>query len=268
MAIHETIPAERIKRVLAYIEKNRNASVRELADTFCVSEATARRDLDELAQEGFIERTHGGASALGGETTAEKIYKEKSALMQSAKRAIGACACGYVQAGNTVLLDSGTTAYQVALGLSGLPNLTIITNDLYLAANIEYDATSTVLVTGGVKRANQNVLIGEAAEQFFHQLGNVDIAFLMADAVDLTHGVTNAGIYEVAVKKAIVHSAKRTILCVDSSKLGRQLAFRVCDLSQIDIMITDDRIDRTYLQELQDQGVQVVLAETDEEVEP
>lgn len=260
MAIHERIPAQRIQSVLEYINAEKSVSVHELVEKFGVSEGTARRDLDELANEGQVVRTHGGAMSLNEETTAEKFYKEKSAVEPEAKRAIGQMATLFVRERNTILLDSGTTAYQIALALSKMKNLTIITNDLFLAANIEFDPSTTLLVTGGMKRMNQNVLIGEETEKFFLKLANVDIAFLTADAIDIDHGITNAGVYEVSVKKAIVKAARKKILCADSSKLNKVLAFKVCGLEAIDVLLTDDRISETEIKKYESRGIKITTA--------
>lgn len=264
MNVHEKIPAERIQALYKFINQNGTVSIAEVSQKFGVSAATARRDLAELAGEGLISRTHGGATAVLAVSESEKEYLEKSRIEQNAKNAIGKLAAGFVQEGQTVLLDSGTTAFQIASYLAAIKNLTIITNDLYLAANIEFAPSTTLIVTGGIKRSGQNVLIGEYAEKFFQNLINVDVAFLMADAVDVRKGVTNAGFYEVAMKRALIDIGKQVILCADSTKVKRTLAFKVCDISEVNLFLTDSRISPEVKQEFETAGVPVECIEIQE----
>lgn len=255
MSVHEKIPAERIQALSDFIKERGNVSIADISRQFEVSPATARRDLAELAREGLIQRTHGGATALLAVSESEKEYLEKSRIEQEAKCAIGRCAASFVKEGQTVLLDSGTTAFQIAKSLAGIKNLTIITNDLFLAANIEFAPSTTLVVTGGIKRTGQNVLIGEYAEAFFKNLIRVDVAFLMADAVEPEKGITNAGFYEVSVKKSIIEIGKKVILCADSTKIGNTLAFKVCDMDQVDLFITDSRITSEQREKLELAGI-------------
>lgn len=264
MSIHEKIPAERIQALNKFIHENGTVSITDISKKFGVSPATARRDLAELASEGLISRTHGGATALTAVNESEKEYLEKSRIEQNAKQAIGRLAAGFVREGQTILLDSGTTAFQIATYLAEIRNLTIITNDLYLAANLEFDPSTTLVVTGGIKRNGQNVLLGDYAEKFFQNLINVDVVFLMADAVDAQKGITNAGAYEVAMKRAMIECGRQVILCADSTKVNRTLAFKVCDISQVDLFLTDSRIAQKERQEFETAGISVECAELQE----
>ncbi len=239
--MQQKIPAERLKAVLAYIEANGSAQIRELADNQSVSEATVRRDLDELEKSGFIQRTHGGAMLLDQGASFERIYNDKMNLNLAEKRRIGAAAAVYAKEGSTIFLDSGTTSLQVALQLCSVPNLTIITHDLYIAAAVKFHPTTTVIVTGGIKREGYNLLVGSLVENFIRDL-RVDVVFLTADAVDIDFGVSNANYIEAGIKTALSKVGKQIILTADATKFGKTAVARVCPLDRVHLVITDDAL--------------------------
>ena len=124
------IPEERMQNVFSYIQERGGAQIKELAQRFRVSDSTIRRDMDELAERGLLRRTHGGAVLPQPKGMYERIYDEKMSMQLEEKRRIARAAARYVEKGDTIFLDSGTTAYQLALCLAEKEGLTIITHDL------------------------------------------------------------------------------------------------------------------------------------------
>ena len=256
---NQPIPADRLQKVLRCVQERGSVPIRELSTQFHVSESTIRRDLDDLAARGLLKRTHGGAIFSQGKSILERVYDEKQSLQLEEKRAIAQAAARYVEEGDTILLDSGTTAYQLALCLAEKKNLTVITHDLYLAANVEFDPTTTVVLTGGLKRANQKVLIGGMVEDFIAQL-RVDTAFLTADAVSADFGVSNAGFFESGIKANIVKAGKRVVLLADHTKFEEAAAVKVCSLRDIGWIITDRGLSPEKRERLETQGARIELA--------
>lgn len=252
------IPADRMENVLGYIQEHGSVQIKELARQFHVSESTIRRDLDELALKGLLQRTHGGALAPQ-KSMSERIYEEKMSLQLEEKRRIAQAATRYVETGDTIFLDSGTTAYQLALCLTEKKELTIITHDLYLAANVEFDPSVTVVLTGGIKRADQKVLIGGMVEDFISGL-RVDTAFLTADAVSVDFGISNTGFFEVGIKRNLIRAGKQVILLADHTKFGMAAPVKVCELSEIDRIITDRNLLPEEQENLKTRGAKVELA--------
>lgn len=253
------MPEDRLRNVLGYLREHGSGQIKELAQRFHVSESTIRRDMDELARQGLLRRTHGGAILPQGKSMLERAFDEKMRLQLEEKRRIAQAAARYVEEGDAILLDSGTTAYQLALCLAEKKGLTIITHDLYLAANVEFDPSTTVVLTGGVKRANQKVLVGGSVEEFIGNL-RVDTAFLTADAVSVEFGVSNAGFFEVGIKRGIVRAGKRVVLLADHTKFGLAASVRVCELSEIHRIITDRGLPQEEQELLKTRGVQLELA--------
>ena len=250
------IPAERQKKMIEYIEVNTSAQIHELAQHFHVSEATVRRDLDELDQQGALRRTHGGAIKMDRSTSYEHMYSEKIALMTEEKHRIAEHAAQMVHNGDTVMIDSGTTTFFIAQALSRLENLTLITNDLYIAYQTPVHHSSTLVVTGGMRRTGRQELVGTATENFIRDT-HVDIAFVGVDGIDLTGGATIANFAEVGVKRLMLQSGMRSVIVADHSKFGRVALARICDLEEADLILTDKGIEEEILTRLRKLSLEI-----------
>ncbi len=232
------IPAERLKRISDYIEQRGNAKISDLAQELCVSESTVRRDLDTLVREGLIQRSHGGATWIRHSSSYEHVYSEKMLIRGEEKKRIGAFCAEMVRDGDTLFLDSGTTTFQIAAGLRRKKDLTIFTYDLAIASTVEFAPSTTLVVTGGVKRENYNVLIGSVTEDFISRV-RFSTLFLSADAIDEEFGVSNTGLPEASIKSKLIASAGRVVLAADSTKFGKVAMVKVSDLSAVHCIVTD-----------------------------
>ncbi len=250
-------PIERRDKILKYIKLNKSVKIKELAFDFKVSEATVRRDLEILSLEGLVERTYGGAVIPPSSTAFERLYSEKLCIFTEEKQRIGYKAASMVKDNETLILDSGSTTYHVAKNLADLKNLTIITNDLFIASNIEFHPSTTLVVTGGVRRSGFNILMGSITEELLSQL-KVNKTFLAADAVDFVQGISNATLFEASIKRLIIKAAQEVILVVDHSKFGKAALARVCSLEQLHLVITDSGVDNSVLQGFQRINIPII----------
>ena len=231
------LPAERRQRILELIQHSGSATVEELAEAVGSSSSTVRRDLDRLAALSLVIRTHGGAVLPTHSTAYEKRYTEKRILRQHENH-IGKAAAEFVQEGETVILDSGSTTLEVARNLAAKKHLTIITNDLFIATEITYHPSTTVIVTGGILRPGFNVVVGSATESFLMSV-HVDKSFLGGDAVDFDYGLTNATLSEASVKQLMIKAAREAYLVVDHTKFGQRALAKVADLESFKLIVTD-----------------------------
>ncbi len=255
---HLTIPAERQKQIVEFVQKNGSAQIKVLADYQNVSEATIRRDLDELADLGLIERTHGGAMAIDSSTSFEHKHSEKMNIMLTEKRNIAKAATSLIRDGDTIFLDSGTTTYFIAQNLGGFRDLTVITHDLQIGNTAILHPTSTLIVTGGIRREEFSVLVGSLTENFIKEL-KVNKVFLGADAVDVESGVFNANFIEVGIKKLLLTISKHIILVADTSKFSRSALARVCKIESIETIITDNNLSPEVKNQIEKNGVRLIL---------
>ena len=235
-------------KILEFINRNGSAQIKDLNAMHEVSEATIRRDFDDLARMGLIERVHGGAMRVNS-TAFERVHSEKMTMMPAEKMRIAARAASLVENGESLFLDSGTTTYFIARELYAHQDLTIVTNNLDIAQSVQFDPTTSLIVTGGMRREQYSVLIGSLAEQAIRDFC-VDKAFMGCDAIDPVNGVYNTNFLEVGVKQRIVRCGKKTILVTDSSKFYRKALAKVCDLDEIDMIVTDDGLDDEIAQEI------------------
>jgi DeoR/GlpR family transcriptional regulator of sugar metabolism len=214
-------------------------SARELAAGLLVDASTIRRDLDALARAGLLERTHGGARAPAG--ASDVPYAIKARERQAAKTAIGRAAAGLVRDGDSVILDSGSTVYEVAAALRDRRDLTVIANDLRIAHLVADIPSVRLLVPGGEQLSSNYALVADHAVSFVQEL-RVEWAFLGADAIDVETGITNTNTLEVPLKQAMIASARTALVVADSSKFGRRALVRVAGLDQVHRVVTDDEL--------------------------
>lgn len=252
------LPKKRLIEILDYIKKKdeKSAKVEELAKEFNASNSTIRRDLKKLEEQSMLERIHGGA-ILRSSTSSEMKAFEKRIINQKEKKHIGKIAKKYIIDGDSILLDSGSTVLEVANNLIEFNDLTVITYDLRIALDIELTYDSKLFVTGGERRNGFEVVYGVECVDYIKKL-HVDKAFLGADAIDLNKGITNAHFPEVPIKKEIIRSADTVILVADSSKFNKQALIKVCELDEIDIIITDSEIDRNIYKKIKEKGVDII----------
>ena len=231
----------RQQEILDYINVNGSANIRDFIGMYDVSEATIRRDFDELAKIGHIDRVHGGAVRVKS-TASVHFHSEKKSLMLSEKKRIAAYAASLVNNGESLFLDSGTTATFIAMELVNHKDLVIITNNLDIVRSVQFDPSVSLIVTGGVRNDQYSALVGNIAEQMISSF-HVDKAFMGCDAVDSDNGVYNANYPAVGVKQCITRCGKKIILVADSSKFYVKALAKVCDLEAIDMIVTDKALD-------------------------
>ena len=250
------LATERRMQILEYLKEKGSAEVSELSATFGVSEVTIRRDLDELARRNLIIRVHGGAVPYSWGTSFEPLYDSKKGLHVDEKSRIGAAAAQLVHDGETIILDSGTTTWQIANKLRSRYDLTVVTTDLNIAGVLSINPTIRVIIAGGLVRPGLFCCVGPYTEELLNRL-NVDKTFLGADAISVEKGVTNATVEEVPVKQAMIRAGHQVILVADHSKFQKVAFAKVADLSQIDCIITDNAVPDKVIQSLRDMKIEV-----------
>lgn len=233
------LSSERRRALLQRVRDMGYVDAAGLAEVFAVDGSTIRRDLAQLTRAGLIRRTHGGVLPAAPDAVIDVPYKVRAQHKAEAKQAIGRAAAALVQDGQTVILDNGSTTYQVAVELRSRNNLTIITNDLWIGVRTGGHPSNSLHITGGVLLNTVYTLVGPAAAASFAGI-HADWAFLGAEGIDAAAGVTNINVVEIPVKHAMMAAAATKVFVADSSKFGRKAFATVCQLSDCDLLITDD----------------------------
>jgi DeoR/GlpR family transcriptional regulator of sugar metabolism len=230
---------DRLSYIFDVLRREGSVSVKHLKEVLGVSESTIRRDIQAFLKMTKlpVKRVHGGLILDVDKGSIEPMFEAKLSLMTKEKVKIAAKGLEYIEDGDSILLDSGTTALHLARLLHKRRGLKVIVTDVKLAEELaSFSDIETYIVAGRVRPGYYSIG-GTMAEQHISQF-TVEKAFLTADAVDPDAGVTNSSMFEVGVKKAIVNSGKTVILLADHSKLGKRALVKVCDLSAIDVFIT------------------------------
>ncbi len=248
----------RQNQICELVARQGECSIDELVERFGVSGMTIRRDLQALAEQGKVIRTHGGA-AMAERVSFEFEFLTRVKENQAAKEAIATAAAAQVKDGESVMLDSGTTTLALAKQLRGKQGLTVVTTSLPIAAQLQYDRQIEVLLLGGYVRASSPDLAGALTEANLETL-RADVAFIGAGGID-RRGALYQDSPEVArMLTKMAASAGRVFVVADSSKLGKTALWRFGRLQDWAALITDAAVDRSLLASLRKAGSRVIKA--------
>lgn len=246
---------ERQSEIVKMIQSGLPAKVDVLSKKFGVSGSTIRRDLQELENNGLIQRTHGGAIPV--QSGFELSFKEKEVYFLEEKRQIARAAFSMVKDGDSVFLDTGTTNLELAR-LLRKKKITLATNSMDIANVFSNDDHVDLLLLGGTLRRNTRSLVGFLTNESLRRL-HFDKVFLAANAVDITLGITTPNLYEAETKRCMVASGQEKILLADHSKIGQKCLYKSYALESVDLLITNSQIDPSVLAELEN-AVKVFIA--------
>lgn len=251
------ISEERKAILVQELNVNGYVHVAEMAKKLQITAATIRRDLSMLESQGICNRKRGGAVRTAQGVSFEPAFDVKRIRFEDQKRLIAEAAQKLVLDGNAIILDAGSTTYALALQLLQRKNLKVVTNDLKIAVSLASNPNIHTIVTGGTARRYVFSLQGPQSEIFIKNL-RVDQTFLGADAIHADGSIYNVNLDEVPIKQAMIAAASQVILVADSSKFEKTGFAKVCDLSQIDLVITDRNLPAEKLELIRSLNVPVV----------
>jgi len=252
-------PEQRREKIIELLRENGSCRVQELKNVFQVSEPTIRQDLEIMEQSGLIVRQHGGAFLSDYSSFASRIQLARHINMEN-KNFISAKAAEFVNSGDSVILDSGTTISEMIKYLANKNNLKIVTPALNITLALGREPTNTILMTGGEFKAPTLSLTGEKASLIFKDL-YVEKLFLAAGGFSLAAGLTYPGFTDLPLKRAMIDSAKTVYLLVDSSKLEKVLFASLGCQDKIDYLITDAGITQEYIDQLANINIKAIVAD-------
>jgi DeoR family transcriptional regulator, aga operon transcriptional repressor len=258
---------QRLNALLDLVTARGTISIPEITEELDVSAATARRYLTALADQRLINRTHGGASVLGGGY--ELPIQYKAGRQAEAKTSIGRAAAALVKPGSAVGLNGGTTTTEVAraLGLmtsaggdDGGTALTLVTNALNIAYELSVRPQIKIVVTGGVSRRQSYELVGPLVGRALSDVA-LDLVILGVDGLSAQFGATTVSESEAEVSQRFIDVAARVVVVADATKLERVTFGRICPLHRIDTLVTDAPAGAEFGRGLEAAGVEVIVAD-------
>lgn len=248
----------RREKIIEFLQEDGSAKVADLAKLFKVTEVTVRQDLEKLEKQGLIVREHGGAYIKNMEDRVKNFSLVHQENLEEKEKIALKC-LEFIESGDTIILDSGSTTTEIAKKLKGYKELTIITNALNIAIMLGTEPGIEVIMTGGEFKPPTLSLTGQKAADFFDGL-NVQKLFLATAGISLKSGLTYPSLSDIVVKKAMINAAEITYLVADSTKIGKNALASLGALSLIDFIITDPEIQEKDKKVFKNHEIEVIVA--------
>src|SRR3954470_13353295 len=252
----------RQSRLQEFLAKRGMCDLDTLAAELRVSQSTVRRDLDQLEERGLVSRTHGAVIWIGDRSNAPNTrpyaFDQRMSYQVDAKREIARAAARLVSPGETVLIDGGTTTFYLAQELLGR-SLQLVTNSLPIANLFLNDEHVELILSGGLMYPRYGVLLGPTAE---HVLGTIHTKSLFLSVAGVNGGVLyNQNLLLVQAERKMMEQAQRVVLLADAGKFGQQALARLCDLSEIDVVVSDAKLAEKDRAAVRAAGCELLIAE-------
>lgn len=266
---------ERRSKIREILVQKSAVTITELVDQFGTSEMTIRRDLDELEARGICQRIHGGAMSLRVMDYRNSVYPSfsmREGAQAREKIAIARAAAALIRPGDTIAIDSGTTAAYLAYALRGRGPITVISNSLRVHAQL-FDVTSINLVSPGGTLSLEGIdgsggdlaFVGPITVNTLHTF-RPNKVFIGASGLTLEDGISNAGLFQAEIKRTLIDIAEEAILITDHTKFGQASGFLVAGISRFQKIITDNQASARDMDRLRAMGIEVILVEPAQEI--
>ena len=245
---------DRLRDLEEYMQQKRSATIPELCEHFNVSLNTIRRDIKELVKNGSVSKVYGGI--LWNQEDNIVPFTARSTVAVDEKRHIGSLAASLVEDGETIYIDSGTTAVHLLPFISQRKNVTVVSNSLIVFNEIQKYPDLSLLTAGGIFNQKTKSFVGLTAVTGLNDI-RIRKAFMSASGFSIEAGATNNSLHEAEIKRAVINRAQKVVLMVDHTKLDRAAAICFCDLEQLACFITDRRPPDKYMKFFEQNHVMV-----------
>ena len=254
----DMLAEQRRLRITEYVQQNESGivTIAELSQMLAVSDMTVRRDLALLERQSVLRKVRGGAVAIQ-QADGEKSFVYRSKKADPQKKIIGWLASQLVHDDDRIILDAGTTTFQITSNLAYKSRLTVITNNLTVARELSQCANIMIILLGGIIKHHELCTVGDMVKQSLSLL-SADKYFLSVTSFSIRMGAMETDMAETEVKQSMLHSAGETILVADSSKFNVTSLIQVAPLNQIAKIVTDDGMPADAIQAIEAQGVEVI----------
>ena len=249
---------ERQEKILQVINQRQTVRTQELCELFHMSPVTIRADINDLARRGLVIKNHGGAMSVQRRMNLEIPSGVRSQQNVESKQGIASLAVDLIEDDDVIILDSGSTTLEIARRIKSR-GVTVITNDLKIALLLAEQSNVSVFMTSGSILPSVHVAVGSEAIQFFDRT-KVSKLFLGCDAIDLDWGISCRTLDAMSTKRSMLRAAQEVLAVADYSKFHRQVFMRMCDMGDIQTLITD-KLEPEEHKRLEQLGVRVIIAE-------
>jgi DeoR family myo-inositol catabolism operon transcriptional repressor len=253
------IKNNRINKIEEYIIEHKSVSLDELMNVFKVSKNTIRRDVQELVERGDFKKVYGGVAVNDDNRAKLESFQDRQVRNQSEKESIGKAAANYVDDGDIIFVDSGTTTIEM-IEFINKKEVTIITNSLdFIVRALPYENLN-VITAGGILERKTNSF-GSLKYMDILNAYNIRKAFMASTGVSLLNGVTNASPLESELKASVVNRSSEVFLLVDHNKFDKYGLMTYCTLDKIDYLVTDRTPSEVYQNYIEKSDTKLIIAE-------
>lgn len=253
---------ERQEEILDILNKNKSATVEELANELFVSGATIRRDLRVMEKQGLIKRSHGGAMPFKS-SAEESAFAIREQENTSAKKTIANLASRFIKNGQSIFIDSSTTTGNVIPLLNGFQYLSVTTTGLRNALLLSQTNSVKIYIAGGLIENHSNSITGTDTMDYISRI-HADVALISCTGLSLSAGFTDASIEQSKLKQQMRKNSEKVILLCDSTKFGKTFMCKDFDFEDIDYLITEKVPPQEYLDRIQGSGCKLITPENTE----
>ncbi|MFL7893439.1 MAG: DeoR/GlpR family DNA-binding transcription regulator [Anaerolineales bacterium] len=256
--MRDMLAEQRRLRITEYVQQQESGivTIAELSEMLSVSDMTIRRDLDLLERQSVLRKVRGGAAAIQ-QIDGDRSFDFRSKKADPQKKIIGWLASQLVHDGDRIVLDAGTTTFQIASNLACKNHLTVITNNLLAAQELSRCTNIIILLLGGIIKHQELCTVGDMVKQSLSLL-SVDKYFLSVTSFSIPMGAMETDMAETEVKQSMLRSAGETILVADSTKYNVTSLIQVAPLRRISKIVTDDGMPVDAIREIEAQDVEVI----------
>jgi DeoR/GlpR family transcriptional regulator of sugar metabolism len=251
-------PLERQKKIIEILMLKKVQKLPELAEELNISMDTLRRDINLLDKQGKIKKIYGGIKLVESEF-AESPMDERMVGHLEEKKMIAQKCSEYINDGDCIYLDSGSTTYQIAKYIKHKKNLTVITNSIPVVNELMNSAVELIIIGGKVRLNEQSVIAYDYLFNFSEL--NILKAFICASGITLEKGISDYNLEEAQTRKKIIDLSKEVYVAADYTKFGKDVTIGIASLDKIGYIITDRNIDRSFLQKFKTKRTSLIIAE-------
>ena len=258
---------ERQQMIIQLLSQHTSLTVNDMAKLCSVSKETLRRDLRALEEKDLIRRSHGGAvlaSTLSSEPIVPSIlnnnrsFRQRILVNTEVKTRIARKALQFVNNADRIALDSSSSCWFLARQLPNV-DMTVITHSINVVQTLAAKSQIQIFVLGGAYFAKNEDMVGSLTEKMLAEF-TIDTLFISCDGLDFDNGLSDNNEYHAHLKKQMILTARKIIVLADSTKFNQNAFAKICNLGDIDVLITDKNIDKLLQKEMDWHSVEVVLA--------
>lgn len=251
------IKSQRLDLILKLISEKKHISVNELSSTLGYAKSTIRADLNSLAEAGKIIRTHGGASLSNNENSSSTLFESRIKTCVAEKKEIATKAISIIKNDECIILDASSTCYELAklIAKSSL-RITVLTNGYLIADTLKSNKNISTVIIGGLL-SNDSYWVEGTMGAFILDNFNITKAFISSRAIN-ENGLDDFNIYAVQLKKVFIEKSNEIYALIDNTKFNKNSAANICNLKEIDYLITDSKLNKNIKKDYEKLGVEIL----------